>query len=532
MNLNFLRSSSSDQPLGGRYQIVEKLGAGGFGQTFRAQDLHLPGHPFCVVKQLKPQVDDAQGLQVARRLFDTEAKVLYRVGSHPQIPNLLAHFEQDKEFYLAQELIEGHSLEDEFANTPWNVPKVLNFLREVLETLAFVHENSVIHRDLKPSNLIRRKHDNRVVLIDFGAVKQVGSQPANTTIGQTISIGTHGYMPSEQLAGQPKFSSDVYAVGIMGIQALTGQLPQQLMPDATGEIDWHGSVPHISFDLRTVLDTMVRYDFRSRYPSAKEALAALQSLALPQSAPTPAASISTETEPAPTALTIPAMGRRPPTDAINRAATNVAPSTPPQRSFPLKPLLFGAVILVAGLLIGRTLTSTTAEQPTQTIPVDTAAEQPIQPVPTESTTEQPIEPAPTEPIAEQPIEPVPEEPAPSKPPEEPEEKSPLTPTAAQSTVIAFYSHISNQAWDDAKAQTSGIVAQQFDPDFFQQFQQVSVENLQVTAETPDSIELLGLNTYLYPDDTIQQEERTFTVEIIDDQPRIVDSTFVRITKPR
>ena len=498
MNLNFLRSSSSDQPLGGRYKIVEALGAGGFGQTFRAQDLHLPGHPFCVVKQLKPQVDDAQGLQVARRLFDTEARVLYRLGSHPQVPNLLAHFEQDKEFYLAQELIEGHSLEDEFAHTPWDVAKVINFLRDVLETLAFVHDNGVIHRDLKPSNLIRRRPDHRIVLIDFGAVKQVGTQPANTTIGQTISIGTHGYMPSEQLAGQPKFSSDVYAVGIMGIQTLTGQLPQQLIPNATGEIDWHGAAPQAPPALRAVLDTMVRYDFRSRYPSAKEALAALQSFTSVQPAP---ANTATETEPAPTALTVPAAGRRPPTDAVNRSATRVAPSRASQRAFPIKAALFSAVLIGAGLLIGRTLTSTTAEQPPQ--PAETTAEQPPQPAETPS----------------------------SQPPEKLEETR-LTPATAQATVTAFYSHISNQAWDEAKAQTSGIVVRQFNPNFFQTFQGVSVENLQVTTESPETIELVGRNTYFYQDGTTQQEERTFTVEIVDAQPRIVDSAFVRITKSR
>ena len=186
MDLNFRRAKNrSDQPLGGRYKIIDKLGEGGFGQTFKAQDLHLPGHPLCVVKQLKPQIDDAQGLQVARRLFDTEARVLYELGSHPQIPHLLAHFEENKEFYLAQELIQGHSLADEFETAPWDVPKVVDFLKNVLETLAFVHEHQVIHRDLKPSNLIRRNIDHRIVLIDFGAVKQVGTQPATPGVTQS-----------------------------------------------------------------------------------------------------------------------------------------------------------------------------------------------------------------------------------------------------------------------------------------------------------------------------------------------------------
>ncbi|MEO1298205.1 MAG: protein kinase, partial [Cyanobacteria bacterium J06636_16] len=104
------RSNPSDTPLGGRYQIIQRLGEGGFGQTFLAQDKHLPGHPICVIKQLNPQVDDATSLQTARRLFDTEARVLYQLGDHDQIPRLMAHFEDGQEFYLAQEYVESDSL--------------------------------------------------------------------------------------------------------------------------------------------------------------------------------------------------------------------------------------------------------------------------------------------------------------------------------------------------------------------------------------------------------------------------------------
>ncbi|NEQ50615.1 MAG: serine/threonine protein kinase [Leptolyngbya sp. SIO3F4] len=508
MDLNFRRSQNrSDQPLGGRYQIVDKLGEGGFGQTFKAQDLHLPGHPICVVKQLNPQVDNAEGLQVARRLFDTEANVLYQLGSHPQIPHLLAHFEENNEFYLAQELIEGHSLADEFEITPWNIPNVIAFLKDVLGTLAFVHDHGVIHRDLKPSNLIRRHQDNRIVLIDFGAVKQAGTQPS-AGISHTISIGTYGYMPSEQLAGQPKFSSDVYAVGIMAIQAITGLLPKQLVPnDQTAEIDWHPAAPQLHPELVAILDRMVRYDFRTRYPSAKEALNALETLPqeltqqpIPSIGPMP----SVETEPAPpdlTGLTVPVMGRpleqSSVTNAVGSSGYSVAPkedSYPKsRRGFPIPAILIGVLFLGVGLLIGRAFTSN--------VPSNSGV-----------TTAGP-ETVPT-----------------TEPPEPP--KATLTPAIAQTVVTNFYEYLSNQAWDDAKSQTSGTVAKQFDPNFFKQFQQVTVENLQVTSQTPESIEFLGQNTYFYNDGSIQKEERTFTVELVDGQPRIVESAFKRVTKSR
>ncbi|MBD0345019.1 MAG: tetratricopeptide repeat protein, partial [Coleofasciculus sp. Co-bin14] len=276
-----------DKPLGGRYKIISQLGAGGFGQTFLAEDLHLPDHPRCVVKHLKPQVSDPESLQTARRLFDMEARVLYQLGNHDQIPRLLAHFEENQEFYLAQELIEGEPLSKELVqDSPWPEVQVVLLLQDLLHVLTFVHQQNVIHRDIKPSNLIRRKSDNRIVLIDFGAVKQVTTQVINPQTGQTrtISIGTQGYTPREQLAGNPRYCSDVYAVGIVGIQTLTGIHPIHFREDPdTLEIRWRDRAPQVSPELAAILDQMVRYDCRVRYPTAVEALEALQSL---PSAPT------------------------------------------------------------------------------------------------------------------------------------------------------------------------------------------------------------------------------------------------------
>lgn len=277
------KQSNPDQPLGGRYKILSQLAAGGFGQTYLAQDLHLPGQPQCVVKQLKPQVSDPQSLQIARRLFDTEAKVLYQLGNHEQIPRLLAHLEENQEFYLAQEFIEGEPLTNEIVDgKPWSESQVVALLQDVLYVLAFVHEQNVIHRDIKPPNLIRRQRDGRIVLIDFGAVKQVSAPLSNSKTGLTsitICIGTAGYMPQEQLAGNPRFSSDIYAVGMMCIQALTGIQPRHLGEDSqTGEIKWRELAELSGPELGDLLDLMVRYDYRERYATATEALEALWSL--------------------------------------------------------------------------------------------------------------------------------------------------------------------------------------------------------------------------------------------------------------
>ncbi|HEY9670643.1 MAG TPA: serine/threonine-protein kinase [Waterburya sp.] len=283
MSQHFQPTNLDEKPLGGRYKIISKLGIGGFGRTFLAEDLHLPGHPQCVIKQLQPQTSEPETLVMARRLFDTEAEVLYQLGSHDQIPRLLAHFEDNQEFYLAQEFVAGEPLAKELAGSHlWTESQVIDLLQDILQVLAFVHEQNVIHRDLKPANLIRRHCDGKIVLIDFGAVKQVSSQIVNPEAGETnltISIGTKGYMPNEQLAGTPRFSSDVYAVGMLAIQGLTGVHPKRLGEDPkTSEIHWRDRAPHISPELADILDNMVRYDFRDRYPTAAQALEALQAL--------------------------------------------------------------------------------------------------------------------------------------------------------------------------------------------------------------------------------------------------------------
>jgi serine/threonine protein kinase len=272
--------------LAGRYRILRKLGEGSFAETFLAEDEHLPDSFQCVVKKLKTGAEDEARLRIAKRLFDAEARTLHQLGHHPQIPQLLAHFEEQGEFCLVEEYIEGLSLYQEFeAGQKWSEGYVIHLLRDVLQALKFVHEKQVIHRDIKPSNIIRRRVDDRIFLIDFGAVKQITSQAlegSSTVSPHTVIVGTPGYMPSEQLRGCPRLSSDVYAVGMIAIYALTGLNPAlgQLVEDEhTAEILWRSHAA-VSEELAVVLEKMIAYDFRQRYSSAAQALDAVNALKL------------------------------------------------------------------------------------------------------------------------------------------------------------------------------------------------------------------------------------------------------------
>ncbi|HEY9861251.1 MAG TPA: CHASE2 domain-containing protein [Candidatus Obscuribacterales bacterium] len=267
--------------LGGRYVVVRVLGSGGFGETYIAQDTQRPGNPQCVVKRLKTASNNLKLLQLARKLFQREAETLERLGKHDQIPQLLAYFEDNEEFYLVQEFVPGRPLSHELTlGRQLPEAQVIDLLKDLLQVLHFVHSQGVIHRDIKPSNIIRRQSDGKLVLIDFGAVKeipQLADDDKQTSI--TVGIGTQGYMPNEQYAGSPRCNSDLYALGITAIQALTGVPPSQLKENQeTGEVLWQHRT-EVSHELATILSKLVRYHFKQRYQSATEVLEALQKLA-------------------------------------------------------------------------------------------------------------------------------------------------------------------------------------------------------------------------------------------------------------
>jgi len=272
-----------------RYKVIQPLGSGAFGQTYLAQDLDRPGEPICVVKQLKLQTSDPGSQEVAKTLFNREAETLRQLGAHEHIPQILDFFEEAQEFYLVQEYIEGKTLREELDHHElWHEGKAILFLQEVLEILKFVHSKGMIHRDIKPENIIRRAQDRDLFLIDFGAVKQVWDSNQKQT-SPTI-IHTCGYSPPEQLAGMPEFNSDLYALGMTCIEALTGVKPEFLAQQRnarTREINWSSKI-RVSNEFKSLLNKMVCIDAQNRYPSVSHAvreLHHLSSLAHPNQTP-------------------------------------------------------------------------------------------------------------------------------------------------------------------------------------------------------------------------------------------------------
>ena len=265
-----------------RYRILETLGRGGFGETYLAEDTHMPSGKKCVIKQLKPVIEQPRIPLWMKERFHREAAILEELGEgNNQIPRLYAYFSEEDKFYLVQEWIEGQTLAQKWSSTGnLNAEQVIGILVEILPVLDYIHERRIVHRDIKPENIILRDRDLIPVLIDFGAVKEAMAtvvHPKNSS-AFSVSIGTPGYMPSEQAAGRPVYSSDLYSLGLTAIFLLTGKSPQDLeVNHSTGEIIWQKHAPNLDEKLTAILDKAIRFHPRDRFSSAREMLAVLQS---------------------------------------------------------------------------------------------------------------------------------------------------------------------------------------------------------------------------------------------------------------
>lgn len=261
-----------------RYEILRMIGRGGFGVTFLARDASLPGEPLCVIKQLCPKFGDDSALRVARKRFEREAKTLAKLGSHSQIPMLLDYFVDNEEFYLVQEYVRGSTLARLVRRYGcMSEAGAKHFLKEMLPVLQYIHKQQVIHRDIKPQNIIRCQDDGRLVLIDFGAVKEQIAQTGDTT-GKTSTthfIGTVGFAPPEQFSLRPVFGSDIYALGMTCLYLLTGKGPLDFDSNPqTGELHWQ-EVVQVSQPFAKILGKMLKVPLVQRYQSADLILRAL-----------------------------------------------------------------------------------------------------------------------------------------------------------------------------------------------------------------------------------------------------------------
>lgn len=266
----FCQTCGSKLLLQERYRTLKLIGQGGFGRTFLAVDESQSSKPCCVIKQFFPQAQGITNTQKATELFQQEAVRLEELGKHPQIPQFLAHFEQDNHQYLVQEFIDGSNLaqiletEHSFSET-----QIRDLLNSLLPVIQFIHDRNVIHRDIKPENIIRR-NDGQLILVDFGAAKYA----TGTALVRTGTvIGSAGYAAPEQAGGKAVFCSDLYSLGVTCLHLLTQTEPFDLYSFSEATWIWRDYLRRpVSQQLSYVLNNMVEMATSRRYQSATEVL--------------------------------------------------------------------------------------------------------------------------------------------------------------------------------------------------------------------------------------------------------------------
>lgn len=254
-----------------RYEVEEHLFDCDQGESqFRAIDLHLGNKP-CLIIQRSNQTPRI------RQQFEREGKNLSSIGRHSQLPELKAYFVQEQHLYLIYEYISGTALTELLTGKPWQESRVKSLLINLLTVLEFIQQHNLTHRNINPDNIIQV--DDSWILTDFACLKEIHHLHKSIT-QSTISQGMKGYMAPEQHTGMATFASDIYAVGMIAVHALTGIHPcnlRQYNPQ-TGNKIWRNQA-QVSNALGNIIDRGINYHFCDRYQSAKEMLVDLKSLA-------------------------------------------------------------------------------------------------------------------------------------------------------------------------------------------------------------------------------------------------------------
>ncbi|MEH2374591.1 serine/threonine-protein kinase [Nostoc sp.] len=269
-----------------RYIIQKLLGQGGLGRTYLAFDTRRFNEA-CVLKEFAPIGTGESGLEQYRNLFKREAKILHQL-QHPQIPKFLACFEGDGRLFLVQEYVDGKTYsrllgELQRQGRNFSQKEVIQWLKNLLPVLEYVHQHNIIHRDISPDNIMLPDGKDLPVLIDFGVGKQIvdmnegrNSNHQVTFVGKMSLVGKVGYAPREQISlGLCSPSSDLYALGVTVIVLLTGKDPSLLMDQNSLEWNWH-YYTSITDSFAQILDCMLADRPNKRYQTAREVLIDLE----------------------------------------------------------------------------------------------------------------------------------------------------------------------------------------------------------------------------------------------------------------
>ncbi len=273
--------------LNGRYQITKIIGSGELQTTYSAIDINR-FNTQCFIKQFHPTSGIRANINTFQKvitLFEQEPRLLFELGQHPQIPSLLAYFEQDQSFYLVEEFFDGDNLLSELSQQGvFTEEKIQELLINLLPVIQFIHDRQVIHRDIKPENIIHCQDQGKFILIDFGVAKYLNSEMPNVS---SWLFGTPGYVSIEQMQGKKAtFADDLYSLGATCFHLLSGIHPYELFIKHNYDWIplWGQYLQHpVSVTLGLIIDTLLRQKFTPGYKSAQDIIRDLQTQSHPTS---------------------------------------------------------------------------------------------------------------------------------------------------------------------------------------------------------------------------------------------------------
>jgi serine/threonine protein kinase len=248
-----------------RYRILDTVGKGGMGAVYRAEDTQL-GNRSVAVKEMSQSGLDPQQVAEASDAFKLEAHLLAGLH-HPNLPDIYDHFSEGRRWYLVMTFIQGETLEDRLSKArdgKLAVEEVLQIGIQLCTVLSYLHTRQppIIFRDLKPSNILLTQ-DRHLYLIDFGIARHFKPGQAK----DTAAYGSQGYASPEQYGkAQTTSSSDIYSLGVVLHQSLSGQDPS-LIPFHLPSLE--NQTPALSAQLITLVSQMVDMDARKRPASAE-----------------------------------------------------------------------------------------------------------------------------------------------------------------------------------------------------------------------------------------------------------------------
>ena len=256
-----------------RYRALQPQGIDNLGIIFIGVDEHLPSAPPCIIKQLNLDHQSSEMVNQAIEIFKQEAVLLEKLGKHPQIPSFLGYFQQNRQLYLVQDLVDGKTLAKEnWDEDTEKEERIWEILKDLLPVLQFIHEHDLVHQDISPANIIRRHLDRKLVLIDSGIAGLFADNSAYT-------IDSEPYKAPEEKRGEVLAASDLYSLGVTCIGLLTGTL--EMFDAVSGQWQWRDRLPpgtSVSQELGIILDGLVQPSLGRRYHSAAQVLEAIDNI--------------------------------------------------------------------------------------------------------------------------------------------------------------------------------------------------------------------------------------------------------------